>query len=47
METRNPRRWWILIVLCLSGLVLLVDGMALTIAVPRRWPRCSPPTPAS
>ena len=35
METRNPRRWWILIVLCLSGLVLLVDGMALTIAVPR------------
>ena len=35
METRNPRRWWILIVLCLSGLVLLVDGMALTVAVPR------------
>ena len=35
MEPRNPRRWWILIVLCLSGLVLLVDGMALTVAVPR------------
>jgi EmrB/QacA subfamily drug resistance transporter len=35
METRNPRRWWILIVLCLSSLVLVVDGMALTVAVPR------------
>jgi EmrB/QacA subfamily drug resistance transporter len=35
MEARNPRRWWILIVLCLSSLVLLVDGMALTVAVPR------------
>jgi EmrB/QacA subfamily drug resistance transporter len=35
METRNPRRWWILIVLCLSSLVLMVDGMALTVAVPR------------
>jgi EmrB/QacA subfamily drug resistance transporter len=34
METRNPRRWWILIVLCLSSLVLVVDGMALTVAVP-------------
>jgi EmrB/QacA subfamily drug resistance transporter len=35
MEPRNPRRWWILIVLCLSSLVLVVDGMALTVAVPR------------
>ena len=35
MEARNPRRWWILVVLCLSSLVLLVDGMALTVAVPR------------
>ena len=34
METRNPRRWWILIVLCLSSLVLVVDTMALTVAVP-------------
>ena len=35
MPTRNPRRWWILIVLCLSSLVLLVDSMALTVAVPQ------------
>ena len=35
METRNPHRWWILIVLCLSSLVLVVDGMALTVAVPQ------------
>ena len=34
MESRNPRRWWILIVLCLSSLVLVVDSMALTVAVP-------------
>ncbi|MED7954713.1 MFS transporter [Streptomyces sp. BE303] len=34
MEARNPRRWWILIVLCLSTLVLVVDSMALTVAVP-------------
>ena len=34
MEPRNPRRWWILIVLCLSTLVLVVDSMALTVAVP-------------
>ncbi|MDN0200436.1 MFS transporter [Streptomyces sp. S.PNR 29] len=33
-ETRNPRRWWILVVLCLSTLVLVVDNMALTVAVP-------------
>ncbi|MEU5186830.1 MFS transporter [Streptomyces klenkii] len=33
-ETRSPRRWWILIVLCLSTLVLVVDSMALTVAVP-------------
>ncbi|MFJ1705419.1 MFS transporter [Kitasatospora sp. NPDC088346] len=35
METRNPRRWWILLVLCLSTLVLVVDSMALTVAVPQ------------
>ncbi|WP_405727390.1 MFS transporter [Streptomyces sp. NBC_01537] len=34
MEARNPRRWWILVVLCLSSLVLVVDSMALTVAVP-------------
>lgn len=34
MATRNPRRWWILIVLCLSTLVLVIDSMALTVAVP-------------
>ncbi|MFJ5552602.1 MFS transporter [Streptomyces sp. NPDC093225] len=33
-ENRDPRRWWILIVLCLSTLVLVVDSMALTVAVP-------------
>ncbi|GKQ36633.1 MFS transporter [Streptomyces sp. A012304] len=32
--SRDPRRWWILIVLCLSTLVLVVDSMALTVAVP-------------
>ncbi|WP_031076446.1 MFS transporter [Streptomyces sp. NRRL S-118] len=32
--TRSPHRWWILIVLCLSTLVLVVDSMALTVAVP-------------
>ncbi|MEV0239291.1 MFS transporter [Streptomyces sp. NPDC050674] len=34
MDARHPRRWWILIVLCLSTLVLVVDNMALTVAVP-------------
>ncbi|OIJ98924.1 MFS transporter [Streptomyces colonosanans] len=33
-QARNPRRWWILVVLCLSTLVLVVDNMALTVAVP-------------
>ncbi|SOB82196.1 MFS transporter [Streptomyces sp. 1331.2] len=33
-EGRNPHRWWILLVLCLSSLVLVVDSMALTVAVP-------------
>ncbi|MFC9255863.1 MFS transporter [Amycolatopsis thailandensis] len=33
-ERRDPRRWWILIVLCLSTLVLVVDNMVLTVAVP-------------
>jgi EmrB/QacA subfamily drug resistance transporter len=35
METRNPHRWWILTVLCLSSLVLVVDSMALTVALPQ------------
>jgi DHA2 family multidrug resistance protein-like MFS transporter len=34
MENRHPRRWLILIVLCLSTLVLVIDNMALTVAVP-------------
>ncbi|MFI0810271.1 MFS transporter [Streptomyces echinatus] len=34
MESRSPRRWWILVVLCLSSLVLVIDNMALTVAVP-------------
>ncbi|MFJ8040206.1 MFS transporter [Kitasatospora sp. NPDC096147] len=34
MEARNPHRWWILVVLCLSTLVLVIDSMALTVAVP-------------
>ncbi|KAA2253620.1 MFS transporter [Solihabitans fulvus] len=34
MEVRNPRRWLILIVLCLSTLVLVIDNMVLTVAVP-------------
>ncbi|GAA0917078.1 MFS transporter [Nonomuraea longicatena] len=34
MEAKNPRRWWILIVLCLSTLVLVIDNMVLTVAVP-------------
>ncbi|WP_084337379.1 MFS transporter [Actinomadura oligospora] len=31
---RSPRRWWILLVLCLSTLVLVVDNMALNVAIP-------------
>ncbi|WP_283136761.1 MFS transporter [Rhizohabitans arisaemae] len=34
MHTPNPRRWLILIVLCLSTLVLVIDNMVLTVAVP-------------
>ncbi|MDI2131941.1 MFS transporter [Yinghuangia seranimata] len=34
MENRSPHRWWILVVLCLSSMVLVVDSMALTVAVP-------------
>ncbi|MEU5243340.1 MFS transporter [Streptomyces asoensis] len=33
-DNRNPRRWWILVVLCLSTVVLTIDSMALTVAVP-------------
>ncbi|MFB7722187.1 MFS transporter [Nocardia sp. NPDC056100] len=31
---RDPRRWLILIVLCLSTMVLVIDTMSLTVAVP-------------
>ncbi|WP_194832435.1 MFS transporter [Nocardia sp. XZ_19_369] len=34
IETRNPKRWWILIVLCLSTLVLVIDNFVLAVAVP-------------
>ncbi|WP_327111087.1 DHA2 family efflux MFS transporter permease subunit [Nocardia sp. NBC_01730] len=32
--TREPKRWWILIVLCLSTLVLVIDNFVLAVAVP-------------
>ncbi len=32
---RDPRRWWILAVLCLSLLVLVVDGTVLNLAIPK------------
>ncbi|MFI9319619.1 MFS transporter [Kitasatospora aureofaciens] len=31
---RHPRRWLILVVLCLSSLVLVIDNMVLTVSVP-------------
>ncbi|MCA2189425.1 MFS transporter [Nonomuraea cavernae] len=31
---RDPRRWWILVVLCLSLLVLVVDNTVLILAIP-------------
>ncbi|MFE3227697.1 MFS transporter [Nocardia sp. NPDC059228] len=31
---RNPQRWLILIVLCLASLVLVIDNMVLTVALP-------------
>ncbi|WP_419996263.1 MFS transporter [Streptomyces boninensis] len=34
LQKRNPKRWLILIVLCLSTLVLVIDNMVLTVAVP-------------
>lgn len=34
VKERHPRRWLILIVLCLSTLVLVIDNMVLTVAVP-------------
>ncbi|MGW6913962.1 MFS transporter [Kitasatospora sp. NPDC054939] len=34
MQTRDSRRWLILIVLCLSTLVLVIDNMVLTVAIP-------------
>lgn len=33
-QQRHPRRWLILIVLCLSTLVLVIDNMVLTVAIP-------------
>ncbi|MGW4244964.1 MFS transporter [Nocardia sp. NPDC004722] len=32
---RNPKRWLILVVLCLSSLVLVIDNMILTVALPQ------------
>ncbi|MFD6353179.1 MFS transporter [Nocardia tengchongensis] len=32
---RNPKRWLILVVLCLSSLVLVIDNMVLTVALPQ------------
>ncbi|WP_328407640.1 MFS transporter [Nocardia sp. NBC_00403] len=34
IEARNPRRWWILIVPCLSTLVLVIDNFVLAVTVP-------------
>ncbi|WP_067821557.1 MFS transporter [Actinomadura kijaniata] len=34
LRGRHPRRWWILVVLCLSTLVLVIDNMVLTVAIP-------------
>src|SRR5690349_11725744 len=34
MTERQPRRWLVLVVLCLSALVLVVDNLVLTVAVP-------------
>jgi hypothetical protein len=34
MPDRNPRRWLILGVLCLSLLVVVIDNMVLNIAIP-------------
>ncbi|QLY31312.1 MFS transporter [Nocardia huaxiensis] len=31
---RNPKRWLILVVLCLSSLVLVIDNMVLNVAIP-------------
>ncbi|MEV4477397.1 MFS transporter [Nonomuraea sp. NPDC049504] len=32
--TAHPRRWWILVALCLSLLVLVIDNTILNLAVP-------------
>ncbi|MEC3913875.1 MFS transporter [Nocardia sp. CDC160] len=32
---RNPKRWLILVVLCLASLVLVIDNMVLTVALPQ------------
>ncbi|MFI9550289.1 MFS transporter [Nonomuraea endophytica] len=34
MHAPNPHRWLILVVLCLSTLVLVIDNMVLTVAIP-------------
>ncbi|MFE1559204.1 MFS transporter, partial [Streptomyces sp. NPDC058734] len=33
-QQAGPRRWLILVVLCLSTLVLVIDNMVLTVAIP-------------
>ncbi|WP_051177752.1 MFS transporter [Nocardia concava] len=34
VSQRNPKRWLILVVLCLASLVLVIDNMVLTVALP-------------
>ncbi|NRQ38455.1 MFS transporter [Nonomuraea sp. NN258] len=34
---RDPRRWWILVVLCLALLVLVVDNTVLNLAIPKLY----------
>ena len=35
MDTADPRRWWILLVLCLSLVVITLDNTILNVALPR------------
>ncbi|NUS42975.1 MAG: MFS transporter [Mycobacteriaceae bacterium] len=35
IPARNPRRWWILLVLCLCALVLMLDNLILNVAIPQ------------
>ena len=33
-NSRDPRRWWVLVVLCLSLMVLVIDMTVLNVAIP-------------